>query len=80
MSSDTQAAPAVQVYAWGLCAMSVCAPEGTPREEIEREANRQFPTGISSRWEIADEPFATGEPNPSPCNSSEGRQHWLLEC
>lgn len=66
-------------YAVGLVSMSVCTSlEDT--KEIERRANAWHPTGISSRWEIADEPFGTGEPNPCPCNIASDRKHYLLHC
>lgn len=67
----------VVVYTWGLCYASVCAPFGMTLAEIEREVNRQLPTGIESSWrKIAD-----SEPNPSLCESNPGsRVHYLLGC
>jgi len=70
----------VQLYKVGLCYASVCAAADVEPEEIEREVNAQYPTGISSRWQVSDEPFASGAPNPSPCNTEpDARRHWLLE-
>ncbi len=70
----------ITVYASGIVCMAVCVEVKTQREEIEREANRQLPTGIKSLWEITDESFDEGNPNPCPCNDSPGRLHYLLHC
>lgn len=71
----------VIVYGRGIVSASACAVDGTTREEIEAAVNARYPTGISSRWTLANEShFATGEPMPCPCNSAPGRQHWLLHC
>lgn len=64
-----------------LCAMSVCAPNGMSREEIEREVNAQYPTGIKSLWRISGEThFKTGQTMPCQCEQDENRQHWLFQC
>ena len=69
------------IYSIGPVSMSVCVSEDMSREEIERRANAESPTGISSRWSISDEPtFANGDPMPCPCNTKSDRQHWLLHC
>lgn len=70
----------VVVYSYGLTYLSACAPADTPREEVEEAVNISHPTGLSSRWKIADEPFVSGDDNPSPCNTDPERQHWLLSC
>lgn len=70
----------VAIYSMGLVACSVCVPEGMARDRIEFAVNQQAPTGISSRWSIADEPFASGDPNPSPCGTLPGRLHYLATC
>lgn len=71
----------VELYALGLICASACAPKDMDREAVERSVNSQHPTGIRSRWCVADEPFRTGEPNPCPCNDHpEERLHWLLVC
>ena len=71
----------VEVYAYGLINVSCCASDDLNKVAIERAVNMEFPTGISSRWEIAEETeFAEGEPMPSPCPHSVERQHWLLHC
>ena len=82
MSETTTELPKVLIMAWGLCEISVCAANDATKEEIERHANRENPTGISSRWEISDdETFSGGEPNPCPCQDHpEERKHWLLDC
>lgn len=56
---------AIVVYAVGLVYLSLCAPVTATREAIEAAANAQAPTGIASRWQIADEAtFADGRPCP----------------
>lgn len=66
----------------GICAWSVCVLTDMTRDEIENEANGKNPTGISSPWRIsANDTFASGEPNPSPCEREpDARLHYLLEC
>ena len=72
--------PDVVIYATGLVMSSVCAPSEMPVADVEDAVNRLSPTGISSRWSLADEAFASGEPNPTPCNDDPARQHHLLNC
>lgn len=67
------------MYSAGLCAASVCAPVDMPLDEVVAEVNRQHPTGIFSAWAKSDEPFASGEPNPTPCTDP-ARHHYLMEC
>lgn len=71
----------VVVYASGLLCCSVCAPVGMSRAELEREVNRIHPCGTRKGWTISTDPtFASGQPNPCPCNDHPTeRQHWLLE-
>ena len=72
--------PDVQIYVQGIVMSSVCAPLEMPIGEVEDAVNLLSPTGIDNQWERADEPFATGEPNPTPCNNDAARQHHLLNC
>lgn len=60
--------------------MSVCAPADMDREQVERLANIESPTGLSRPWKIPDKPFSGGESNPNPCDNEEGRLHYLLCC
>ena len=69
----------LELYTSGLCYCSVCT-DLVDRSEVEAETNRVNPTGLDRPWRIADEPFATGENNPCPCNHHEGRRHFLLSC
>lgn len=66
----------------GLCVMSICT--SLPLDEAEAKANRENPTGISSRWSKSDdEHFANGPeyPNGMPCpDLPESHRHWLLSC
>jgi hypothetical protein len=71
----------LHVIAWGLVHLSVCVPAEWPRTRVETEANRSSPTGISSAWRCSDEPaFSGGQPNPCPCETADGRLHYLLNC
>jgi hypothetical protein len=71
----------VEIYSVGIVYMSVCASRLVPREEVERRANAQHPTGISSLWKISKNPtFADGAPMPHDCNVTTGRVHYLLSC
>jgi hypothetical protein len=65
-------------YTIGLCHMSVCT-DLTEKEEVERHANLAHPTGVSP-WQVTEEKFHSGEPNPCPCNTDRERLHWLLTC
>ena len=69
-------------YGMGLVCLSVCADGNMTAKEVEEEANLLHPTGIHSRWSIAQEgKFADGTPMPCPCNQEpEERCHWLLHC
>lgn len=70
----------VVVYSHGPVYLSACAPAGMAVADIERNVNMSHPTGISSQWALASTPFASGEPNPCPCNDDAGRLHYLLSC
>lgn len=63
-----------------LCTGVACAPKGTPRAVIEREANMQNPTGISSRWKVTRKRKVDGVTMPAPCLDDPKRAHYLLEC
>lgn len=69
----------VAFYSIGIVHMSACAPEAMDADTVTRIANSQQPTGVGP-WAITEESFRTGEPNPAPCNTEEGRRHWLLTC
>ena len=71
----------VHVYSEGPVALCACYPDDMPLDDVITEVNRQRPTGIRSKWSPALEPtFATGQPNPCPCNATEGRTHRLFHC
>lgn len=70
-------------YAVGIVSMSACAKVTVSIEEVERHANQEYPTGISSRWEVAldESHFADGTPHPCPCDKApDVRRHYLLHC
>ena len=67
------------VYSIGLCCASICS--NLPTEDVGAELNRQHPTGISSRWTLAQEKFRTGEDNPHPCERYPStHKHYLFTC
>jgi hypothetical protein len=72
----------VYVYALGLVHCSACAPVTMAADQIATAVNLKHPTGISSRWQVSDDPeFAQGAPNPAPCDQEpEARRHWLMVC
>jgi hypothetical protein len=70
----------MNIYSVGIVCMSVCAPKTMTKEEIEKQANLEHPTGISHGWSITEENFASGESNPCPCNTNYDRLHYLLTC
>ena len=63
------------VYAVGLFYLSACTDD--PDDVATRAVNMLAPT-LGAPWEIADEPFHTGEPNPHPCEHTPGRRHLLF--
>lgn len=73
---------AVEVYRAGPVSLSCCAPASMPIDDLTDEVNRQHPTGISSGWSFAveDKTFATGQPNPCPCERDPDRRHYLFHC
>lgn len=82
MTADTQLESGrVYIYGLELACASACAPAAMPADEVAAMVNSQSPTGISSPWQVAEDPFANGTPNPAPCDQDAGgRRHWLLEC
>lgn len=69
------------IYASGICAMSVCVNEEATPKEIEKRANFVSPTGISSRWKISEDKFfRSGQTMPCVCESRPDHKHWLLVC
>ena len=71
----------VRLYAIGLLHVSACAPVRMGVAEVATEVDGLNPTGLKHGWVVEAEAFATGEPNPCPCNDHpETRRHWLLTC
>lgn len=71
----------IHVYTAGICSASVCAPKEMSVEAVTEELNATHPTGIESRWSLSTDPtFATGQPNPCPCEINPLRLHYLFAC
>lgn len=65
----------VNIYAMGPLSMSVCSLLG-PDETLQRV--NHLMEGVTT-WHLSeDETFATGEPQPGPCELHAGRTHYLL--
>lgn len=66
-------------YAVGLCYASACT--SLSDQEAAERMNVEHPTGISSRWSVADEAFRTGEPNGVACHDRPNtHRHLLFAC
>lgn len=71
----------INIYAQGLCAISVCVPKDATKKQIEQAVNAESPTGIASSWKITRKKFKTGEPSGVACNTLPNtHRHWLLIC
>lgn len=66
------------VYSLGITHMSVCTADTD--DDMLAIVNAGYPTGLDHGWQIADEPFADGSPNPSPCGHDPELRHVLLVC
>lgn len=71
----------VRVYKSSIFSCSVCAPAEMSGDAVVAEVNRIHPAGTERGWKKSDDAtFATGQPNPCPCNNNpKERQHWLLD-
>lgn len=67
------------VYSFGLVHASVCSDDS--EDVILMHVNREHPTGLAHGWTLSEDPtFASGHPNPGPCNTDDDRKHYLLVC
>lgn len=66
------------VYSVGLVYLSICT-RLSPDEAV-REVNGTHPTGLDHDWQIADEDFRDGSPNPCQCPDFAEHKHYLLTC
>ena len=67
-----------RIYATGLCSASVCS--SLPQREVERRMAGEM-TGVGPWLFAHGEKFATGQPNPCPCNKQpETHKHFLFHC
>lgn len=69
-------------YAMGLVCASACAVATMSVDEVAERLNAAHPTGISSRWAPSkDSTFASGQPNPCPCDRHPTtHMHYLFNC
>lgn len=69
----------VIIYSSGPLALSVCAPSGMEIDVVRTRVEQQHPCGTTGGWQKVDDRFASGEPNPCPCNTFPTlRRHWVL--
>lgn len=80
-SEREQMSEKIVYYAIGLCAMSACVDNDVSVEELVEKANIDHPTGISSKWQLVNKTFSTGETNPCACHDNPTtRKHYTLSC
>lgn len=65
-----------EIVQTGLCNLIVCTDDDD--ETMKLAANREYPTGISSRWDIVIK--NDGMPDVLICDQDPSRRHALLEC
>ena len=68
------------IYSLGLVNASVCS--SLPVDVVCERLNAEHPTGIKSRWVLADDKqFRDGKPMPCPCEQNPGtHKHYLFHC
>ena len=72
----------IEVYGMGLIHCSICAANHVSPKQVEALVNLEHPSGTSHGWVLSkDSTFASGAPNPSPCDEYPvTRTHYLLAC
>lgn len=75
--SNQNPEPTELIWAEGCLQAIVCAPKGTPKEEIIAFACRHV-SGTSAGWIISKDD--KGEPLIMQCPEFENREHWIFEC
>jgi hypothetical protein len=69
-----------EIYSYGLIYCSVCT-SWKDIQKITDQVNKEYPTGLSSKRTLADEPFRGGAANPHPCETMGGtHNHYLFVC
>ena len=67
-----------EVYSVGFVCASVCTTLSI--EEATRRLNIEHSTGVGPWHLSADPTFASGSPNPSPCDRGGESKHFLFNC
>lgn len=68
-----------RAYAVGLVHTSACT--SLTNEQATARLNEESPTGITSRWEVSAENFASGEVNGRACDIwPDTHRHLLFVC
>jgi len=68
----------IDVYSEGVMCACVCSD--LSQEEVIEHMKTRHRAGETLVWELSEEPFATGEPNPCPCDTLPGCKHYLFYC
>lgn len=69
--------PQELIWAESFLRAIVCAPKGTPKEEIILFARSHIP-GTSAGWVLSENDKE--EPLIMQCPDFENREHWIFEC
>lgn len=71
----------IEIYSRGMVHCSVCVPDDATNEQIEEATNAINPTGLDHGWRVDEaKTFASGLPNPNPCEARDGHKHVLMVC
>lgn len=68
------------IYGAGARCYKLCAHKDTTLSEITAFINKENPTGLGHDWELSDEAFFDGSPNPGDCGELSDRRHYLFKC
>jgi hypothetical protein len=69
----------IDIYSNGICYCSVCS-NINDINELTKLVNIKNPTGILSKWKLANEYFKEGQKNPHICNKDNTKKHYLFAC
>lgn len=69
------------VISIGLCYATICTDEADLDVAVTQARQLLGPSGTTRGWQRSeDERFATGQPNPCPCEQNSEARHLLLDC
>lgn len=68
------------VFRAGLATGVACAPKNMRATDVEVVVNREYPTGIKSRWRCVKKVLEDGTKTPCACLEDVSRRHHWMEC